>query len=1026
MADIKVSINLNSLPSEYQMVEYIQSDGSAYIDTGFKPKSFDKIIIEAVANSTNQRAFGCNDSSMSIGVIASNGQGYSGTYMWGNSSFQKSRLDGIFGFDKNNCISEDSVVKTFSYSNFNIDKSLFLFANNNNGTAESVSSNLQIKRFEVVENNVIILKLISAYRISDNAIGFYDLISGNFYTNNGTGSFTKGADSDDNSRLKVEFGKQFIKGVESLHQLTSDASDIKSGVLPNSGSVELLDRNKYIMNMVKTGIFKNSGLSLKIYVNGKQLQEHTITDSDYNYEKNTFVFNLSNVIQKYEERNKINTTVVNNKNLYSLISSVFQDEFNIDVDFSSLVYDFDNKSIDLEDFLGKIKFLYLTCNISYRKYIDSLLSLCGLYLTITDEGEFKLLSNRPLINADEQVISIPSNMCRSRLKQDVFVANVYNDVTTNIKTITKSKQNAYNRDFTIYEVEDGQESIVAYNIDENAIVETSVSTGNKVIGFFLTISSSNPIYNFNVLSVAKMSNFVVSGVLGSGDSVNKEIDITGSSVAYLSNTKMDDINLSTLAQNYSNFITTVYILGGEETENGHTFAILAPLLDYSEGIDPQTYQPIPRSTPFRPRVLKVALNTDTYHVSNKDARITENGEAFALESQTFLSDKCTYTDSSENDVDLFTKLGETIVEDYSNGIKTATIPVACGNLYFENGNIAKTWSIGEVLEVGDIVKIYSSDDYWRVVGRNFKYVGKPSIELELQETKWNTALTDMFRLYGIDANGIEEGESGYDGNPVEYIIGTGMTVNNGLNGDYLNTDVTQIYQTDSSVPDVGIDELVIPDTYKGLPVTKINTNAISDARPGSTNDGGTISRRISKIVLGANVEVLEYSAFNKASSVNQFVFNDKLKELSNHCLYKVFSNSSEIVLPSTVNKIGMQVFTSDSTYRLKEIKITGSFESPENGVGAGGYSQGYYICDNALTTVFASTVRDIDGRILNNSGDKLVFLHGQDDYVHLNIVAPKSAVTVDIYTDNPEVRTYNWSLKNITPTFHTLSEYVES
>ena len=41
-------------------------------------------------------------------------------------------------------------------------------------------------------NGVDLLELIPCYRKSDNVIGMYDLVSGTFFTNAGTGTFTKG------------------------------------------------------------------------------------------------------------------------------------------------------------------------------------------------------------------------------------------------------------------------------------------------------------------------------------------------------------------------------------------------------------------------------------------------------------------------------------------------------------------------------------------------------------------------------------------------------------------------------------------------------------------------------------------------------------------------------------------------------------------------------------------------------------------------------------------------------------------
>lgn len=48
-------------------------------------------------------------------------------------------------------------------------------------------------RFKLIVNDIPVRDLIPCYRKSDNVIGMYDIINNNFYTNAGTGSFTKGS-----------------------------------------------------------------------------------------------------------------------------------------------------------------------------------------------------------------------------------------------------------------------------------------------------------------------------------------------------------------------------------------------------------------------------------------------------------------------------------------------------------------------------------------------------------------------------------------------------------------------------------------------------------------------------------------------------------------------------------------------------------------------------------------------------------------------------------------------------------------
>ena len=52
----------------------------------------------------------------------------------------------------------------------------------------------KIKEFNITNNNITKLDLVPCYRKSDNEIGLYDLVNNQFYTNQGSGTFLKGAD----------------------------------------------------------------------------------------------------------------------------------------------------------------------------------------------------------------------------------------------------------------------------------------------------------------------------------------------------------------------------------------------------------------------------------------------------------------------------------------------------------------------------------------------------------------------------------------------------------------------------------------------------------------------------------------------------------------------------------------------------------------------------------------------------------------------------------------------------------------
>ena len=78
---------------------------------------------------------------------------------------------------------------------------------NKNGFCFGIDSVLLSDFAKNIRNNAKVIDLITCYRISDGEIGLYDLISGQFYTNSGTGAFNKG---NDVYVVKDELGKQTL------------------------------------------------------------------------------------------------------------------------------------------------------------------------------------------------------------------------------------------------------------------------------------------------------------------------------------------------------------------------------------------------------------------------------------------------------------------------------------------------------------------------------------------------------------------------------------------------------------------------------------------------------------------------------------------------------------------------------------------------------------------------------------------------------------------------------------------------
>ena len=185
--------------SEYQQVDYIESTGTQYIDTGVeisksKLQNGIKTKLEAsfISQSSGQAMFKDNISYYFIGV-KSNGYFYSGldvnyptTDLLNDSKkhiFELDSLDKTFKID-------ETIKTTYNVAAYNENSSgnIYLF-NVSNG---NFLCKAKIYNCKIYDDGILIRNFIPCYRKSDNKIGLYDIVERKFYTNQGSGTFIKG------------------------------------------------------------------------------------------------------------------------------------------------------------------------------------------------------------------------------------------------------------------------------------------------------------------------------------------------------------------------------------------------------------------------------------------------------------------------------------------------------------------------------------------------------------------------------------------------------------------------------------------------------------------------------------------------------------------------------------------------------------------------------------------------------------------------------------------------------------------
>lgn len=177
---------------EVEFIEYIESDGNQYIDTGFKPNNNTRVIADIESNITTiSGCFGGRDS-----------QSKSSFVLWlmsttifrsdFNSSQNNIKVSSVlnrFVIDKNKNVCKIGTASTKSTSSvFQTSVNLFLMAINTNGEPEDRKFNGKLYSCQIYDNDNLIRDYVPA--LDENKTPcLYDKISEECIYNSGSGSF---------------------------------------------------------------------------------------------------------------------------------------------------------------------------------------------------------------------------------------------------------------------------------------------------------------------------------------------------------------------------------------------------------------------------------------------------------------------------------------------------------------------------------------------------------------------------------------------------------------------------------------------------------------------------------------------------------------------------------------------------------------------------------------------------------------------------------------------------------------------
>ena len=181
---------------DYQVLDYIQSSGTQYIDLGVKAKG--SLKVESDFQFTQ-----AVDSALFVGrnAIQNSASGFIITDLgkwrsdYGND-ITPSTLNGDTNKhhlvkDKGKTYLDNNLIISVADQTFESSYNLYLFARNSALTIGALAK-AKVWYFKVWDNGTLIRDFVPVKRLKDNAIGMLDTLTNTFYGNSGTGTFVAG------------------------------------------------------------------------------------------------------------------------------------------------------------------------------------------------------------------------------------------------------------------------------------------------------------------------------------------------------------------------------------------------------------------------------------------------------------------------------------------------------------------------------------------------------------------------------------------------------------------------------------------------------------------------------------------------------------------------------------------------------------------------------------------------------------------------------------------------------------------
>lgn len=535
---------------------------------------------------------------------------------------------------------------------------------------------------------------------------------------------------------------KYLKGVETLTQITAQGNEISYNPVNSRGSLEIIDINGEIKDYINDGILDLNNLNAIIQVNGNDIQSHICKNSTY--QNNSFSFScdleehemasksITLNMRDYDDGQNIPYSEISLKEI--LVQYVY-DGKNIDdmlQENTMLYYDNDEITIDTYLQLIRLKYFYLY-NATKKDILNYVCQIAQITLVQKTSGKKVFVSMRPKVKT-YKAISIPKSRIFKPLDYDLVVNNRYDRVEFELPTIKKQKGFVLDSSFAIRDSDaygwGGSYGAYSANatLQQGAfatnVSQSDVPTALSVVKFYYKVNySANEYYDF------RNAKWIISKeFLYNDENSNFPSGFTNNgNVALNNNVPNADLNGSAIESIKGGRVSLYEASDNHDNNKPYIFGICADVTLVS----PEGYVQLQAFDK-----IEVKIQADKYIIEDASLTFGNGNNAVSLQGNPLLN---TATILQINNIatphNMAEVIANNIMDDYKDGIRTATCSVGCLDYYYNDGTIAKDWSKGDIINIGDIVDVNGYDGLWRVTGRNFRYSGVPMLDLELQEVK---------------------------------------------------------------------------------------------------------------------------------------------------------------------------------------------------------------------------------------------------------------------------------------------------